>query len=197
MKSKRPIKILITATISLSLLSFATGCSPATTSDRSTQTQQTKATNIQYYFSQANQHPDQELIKVINSSSKSLDIAIYSLTKKEIVNAILEAKKRGVTVRVITDKQESGNKSQSTELTLIKNAKIPIKINTHKGLMHLKVTIADRNITTTGSYNYTQAATNDNDEVLMIISDSKVSQDFEDQFERMWNDSKNFKDYKS
>ena len=100
---------------------------------------------IQYYFPRAGQHPDQELIKVINSANKQLDIAIYSLTKKDIVNAIVAAKNRGVAVRLITDKQEASNKSQAQELTALSKAGISIKINTHKGLMHLKVTIADNN----------------------------------------------------
>ena len=109
-----------------------------------TLTTQQSGSDVQYYFPRAGQHPDQELIKVINSAKSDLDIAIYSLTKKEIVDAIVSAKKRGVNVRVISDKLESGTKAQSKELAILKNAGIPIKINSHSGLMHMKVTIADK-----------------------------------------------------
>lgn len=55
-------------------------------------------------------------------------------------------KKRGLTVRIITDAKEYKNKSESKELTQLKNAGILIKVNTHTGLMHLKVTIEDNQI---------------------------------------------------
>lgn len=150
---------------------------------------------VSSYFSKDNGKPDQQLIKVISSSKSSLDIAIYSLTKQNIVDAIINAKERGVGVRLITDRAESKSKSESKQLQKLKDAGIPIKINTHKGLMHEKITIADKNIATTGSYNYTDAATKSNDEALVILHDSGTAKQFENEFERMWNDTKNFKEY--
>ena len=159
-------------------------------------TQQAQGSNLQYYFTKANQHPDEKLIKVIDSSKTTLDIAIYSLTKQSIVDAIIGAKKRGVTVRVMTDKVESKGKSASKELKLIKDAGIPIKINSHVGLMYIKMTIADKKIATTGSYNYTEGGTKDNDDTLVIINDPKVAQDFDNEFESMWGNTKEYIDYK-
>jgi hypothetical protein len=154
-----------------------------------------EASNAEYYFSKDNGKPDQQLIKVISGAKSNLDIAIYSLTKENIVDAIIKSKSSGVNVRLITDKQESKSKSEAKELAKLKAAGIPVKINTHKGLMHMKVTIADKNIITTGSYNYTEAATKNNDEVLVVLHDSTAAQKFTSEFERMWNDTKNFKEY--
>jgi phosphatidylserine/phosphatidylglycerophosphate/cardiolipin synthase-like enzyme len=184
--------------IAISLLFSLTGCSVAATAKQTQHatTSETKSESIQYAFTQANQHPEKLLIDVINSAQKSLDIAIYSLTQKDIVDAIEAAKKRGVAVRIITDHQEAATKSQAEKLKQLLSDGIPIKQNTHKGLMHLKVTIADKATVTTGSFNYTQAASTTNDEVLVVIRDSKIAQDWESQFERMWNDSKDFADLK-
>lgn len=150
---------------------------------------------IQYFFTKANQNPDQELIKVINSSNASLDIAIYSITKKDIVSAIANAKKRGAAIRIITDKECSQNKLQEAELSFLKRNGIPIKVNTHSGLMHMKVTIADNKVVTTGSFNYTQAASTINDEVLIIINNPKTAGDFTKQFNSMWNNNADFTQY--
>jgi phosphatidylserine/phosphatidylglycerophosphate/cardiolipin synthase-like enzyme len=150
---------------------------------------------VEYFFPRAGQHPDQELIKVINSANSSLDIAIYSLTKPDIVDAILSAEKRGVTVRIITDKEESGGKYQAKELLALSNAGVPIKINSHKGLMHLKVTIADDKVVTTGSYNYTDEATYDNDEVLVIVNDQNIAQNWDNEFQSMWTDNADYRNY--
>lgn len=153
------------------------------------------APQISYYFSQPDHQTDVQLIKVIDSAKKTLDIAIYSITKPSIVNAITNAVKRGVNVRIITDKIQAKGKAQVVALGLLKKSKIPIMVNTHSGLMHLKVTIADNSIVTTGSYNYSKGATEQNDEVLVIINDSKIAQDFTDKFNFMWNDSKKFKNF--
>ncbi|MFD0699075.1 phospholipase D-like domain-containing protein [Paenibacillus sp. GCM10027628] len=64
----------------------------------STTDQSTLSNDTKYYFTQAGQHPEKALIDVINSATQTLDIAIYSLTHPDIVAAIKEAKKRGVTV---------------------------------------------------------------------------------------------------
>jgi phosphatidylserine/phosphatidylglycerophosphate/cardiolipin synthase-like enzyme len=151
---------------------------------------------IQYSFTQANQHPEKMMEDVINNAKSSLDIAIYSLTKKDIVDSIAAAKDRGVQVRLITDQTEAKSKSQSAMLKQLKGLGILIKQNVHSGLMHLKVTIADKAIATTGSYNYSQAASTTNDEVLVVIRDQTIATDFEAQFERMWNNTKGFVDYK-
>jgi phosphatidylserine/phosphatidylglycerophosphate/cardiolipin synthase-like enzyme len=146
----------------------------------------------EYYFTQANQHPEKALIDVINSSKQTLDIAIYSLTHPDIVSAIKEANKRGVAVRIISDKIQSAGKTQDEALKLLGSAGIPMKINKHNGLMHLKVTIADKKVVTTGSYNYSQAVSTSNDEVLMVVHDEEEAKSFSDQFDRMWNDTKGF-----
>jgi phosphatidylserine/phosphatidylglycerophosphate/cardiolipin synthase-like enzyme len=148
--------------------------------------------NIEYGFTQEDQHPEKMLIKVINDTTKTLDIAIYSLTKKSIVDAILTAKKRGVQVRIITDKTQSTGKSQAEQIKKLRNASIPMRVNHHSGLMHLKLTLADRSILTTGSFNYSAAASNINDEVFLVINDQKMAVEWTKVFEEMWQDKKRF-----
>lgn len=188
-------KIIIPLLLS-SLFLFGCGTPEASSASAQAATTTQSGQQTEYYFTQAQQHPDQALESQIKSAKSSLDIAIYSLTKKEIVNEILAAKKRGVNVRIITDKTEAKSKDQAPELTTLKKAGIPIKENTHSGLMHLKVSIIDKSVVTTGSYNYSQSASTINDEVLVVIHDPKTADQFESQFERMWNDSKNFTDIK-
>ncbi len=155
----------------------------------------TATSELAYYFPRDGQHPDRALISVINSSRSNLDIAIYSITLKSIVNAIASAEKRGVAVRIITDKTEAADSSQRRALLNLEKDGISIKINTHPGLMHMKVTIADGSTVTTGSYNYTAQATDENDEVLVVINNPSVSKDFDRQFSRMWNDTADFANF--
>lgn len=181
--------------IPLILATSLTGCATTQTQPPQ-QVSATQNAQIEYAFTQAGQHPENMLKTVIGSAKSTLDIAIYSLTKNDIVDAILAAQKRGVKVRIITDQQEAQNKSQAGDLQRLRAAGIPIKENTHSGLMHLKVTIADGSVVTTGSYNYSQAASTTNDEVLVMIRDSNIAKDWEKQFNRMWDDTKNFTELK-
>jgi phosphatidylserine/phosphatidylglycerophosphate/cardiolipin synthase-like enzyme len=91
------------------------------------------------------------------------------------VKAIEKAHKRGVQVRIIMDHQEAQNKFQAQELKMLREKGIPIKENTHRGLIHLKVTIADKSVVTTGSFNYTTAASITNDEVPVVIHDPEMA----------------------
>ncbi|MDR3602096.1 MAG: phospholipase D-like domain-containing protein [Desulfosporosinus sp.] len=178
------ILLLLCASLSIS------GCSPSASAATTQSTP--SGTQVESYFTKANQHPDQILESQISSAKSTLDIAIYSLTKKDIVDSVIAAKKRGVAVRVITDKIEAKSKSEAKELTLLEGASIPIKENTHSGLMHMKVSIIDKSVVTTGSYNYTQNASTENDEVLVVIHDSGIASKWDDEFQQMWSDTKDY-----
>jgi phosphatidylserine/phosphatidylglycerophosphate/cardiolipin synthase-like enzyme len=151
--------------------------------------------NFSYAFTQAGDHPEKVLVGVIGEAKTTLDIAIYSLTHPDIIQAIADAKKRGVVVRIISDKTEAKNKTQAVALTNLKAAGIPIKINTHSGLMHLKVTIADKKILTSGSFNYSKAASTTNDEVLIVDRNPIAATKWDQEFESMWIDTKKFANY--
>lgn len=180
------------------------GASPAAVSSSSTAAASSDTTfsevqhesgQINYYFPRDGRKVQPELIKIISSARETLDIAIYSFTDEDVASAVIKAKENGVTVRLITDKQQSGGKYQKAVLKKLKKSKIPIKVNSHSGLMHLKVTVADKKIATTGSFNYTKSAEDKNDEVFVVLNSSKAAEDFDSEFERMWNDSKSFDNY--
>ena len=151
---------------------------------------------VEYYFPRAGQKAQPQLISIIRSTQKTLDIAIYSLTDKQIGSAITQAHKRGVTVRLITDREQASGQYQKPLLKGLVKAGVPVKVDTHSGLMHLKVTIADKKTATTGSFNYTKSAEETNDEVFVVLHDEKAAQDFETEFEKMWNDPKNFSNFR-
>jgi phosphatidylserine/phosphatidylglycerophosphate/cardiolipin synthase-like enzyme len=181
------IAIIVLTTVMLS------GCGPSATQAATSQSP-SSGTQVEYYFTRAQQHPEQALESQINSAKSTLDIAIYSLTKKDIIDSIITAKKRGVSVRIITDRIEAKSKAQETQLQLLKSAGIPIKENSHSGLMHMKVSIIDKTVVTTGSYNYTQNASTENDEVLVVIHDPGIATNWEGEFQQMWNDTKDYTD---
>ncbi|MFC5449092.1 phospholipase D-like domain-containing protein [Paenibacillus aestuarii] len=151
---------------------------------------------LQWAYTREGEHPEKMLVDVINSAKSTLNISIYSITLDEIVNAILAAHKRGVKVRIMSDGDQSASKYQKEDLQKLRSTGIPIKVDTHPGYLHLKMTCADGQIVTTGSFNYSKQAATDNDEILVVIKNEKMAQAYEKVFEDNWNDKKNFQDFK-
>jgi len=143
--------------------------------------------SVEWYWPQRNQDCPEVLRALYLSSTQTLDIAIYSLTYPSVVQAIKDAKARGVKVRVLSDKTQSAGATQKQAINNLLGVSIPVKINKHSGLMHLKVSIIDNQVLTTGSFNYSKNAQDNNDEVLVIIRSPRMVLDFSNEFERLWN----------
>src|SRR5207248_9493129 len=79
------------------------------------------------YFSPEGGVRDQ-IIKRINRSKSKIDIAMYSFSAGEIAQALADAKKRGVQVRVIRDKIQSTGKND--ENNFLESHGIPVEIRT-------------------------------------------------------------------
>ena len=153
---------------------------------------QTTFGNIHTTYSKETNTPDLELIKLMKNAKDTLYISIYTLTKTNIVDAIIKAKKRGIEVHVITDAKQSENKYQLAQIERLTAVDVPVLINTHEGIMHLKEMIVDNTIVTVGSYNWTESATTKNDEIMLTIRDAKMAQDCGIRYKAMWYDTIHF-----
>ncbi|WP_170292146.1 phospholipase D-like domain-containing protein [Heliobacterium mobile] len=147
---------------------------------------------LDWAFTRAGHHPENLLHATIASAETSLDLAAYVINHTEMAKTLIEAKKRGVKVRIITDRKEAQKKVQSDVLKSLKKAGIPIKINKHNGWMHLTAMIADGDIVATGSCDYSQASLSVNDDVLLAIKDPILAQAWKNRFELMWDDEENY-----
>lgn len=135
------------------------------------------------------------ILREIEQARKELLVAVYALTNDELANAIVQAKKRGVVVQVVVDRDfdASNDKSKSK---FLEGQKIPlrrlsgIKANTTEkdaGLMHQKFAIIDRKIVFTGSYNWTHSADSLNDENLLLFRDAgPLAEEYRKAFLRLW-----------
>jgi phosphatidylserine/phosphatidylglycerophosphate/cardiolipin synthase-like enzyme len=151
---------------------------------------------VETAFTQAGQKPEQLLIRTLQSARSSIDIAINAINHEEIVKAILDARIRGIQIRILTDRTESTNAAQADKLKSLLEGGIPIKENSRKGLMDLKMSIIDEQAATTGSFNYTVNAATTNDEMLVVVRDTAAVKLWKQQFEAMWNDTENFRELK-
>lgn len=116
---------------------------------------------------------------LIDQAQQSIYMQAYSFDSYKIVDALLEAKQRGVSVNIILDKTNL-NAKFSSALTKLSANNINIWIDTVDGIAHNKVIIVDGKTVETGSFNFTYTAQKYNAENVLIISDQRLAQAYMD-----------------
>lgn len=123
---------------------------------------------INFYFTPSTDC-EKHIIKYIDQSQSSLDIVIYSLSNEQIVQAIENAYKRGVEIRILTDRVQAGGRQ--SKVKHLYNLGIDIRVNSKHKIQHNKLAVFDNAIIVTGSYNWTENASKYNSENCGFITD--------------------------
>ena len=129
------------------------------------------------------------LIEKINSASKSIHFMIYAFTDSDIADALIEAKNRGVEVIGVFDEKENQYQKNS-QYNYLKDSGVAVYLDGNSFKLHDKVMIIDSNTTFTGSYNYTEKASNYNQENLLLIQRDDISLEYEAEFQRVLDEGK-------
>ncbi len=124
------------------------------------------------------------IVSLIDGASRSVYVMMYSFTSDEIANALIRAKNRGVEVKVVIESQQAN--ISGSEYGRLLSAGVDVRLDGNPRLMHHKVAIIDGILVVTGSYNWSRAAEQDNDENLIIIIDPLIAEDYEKEFQRVW-----------
>jgi phosphatidylserine/phosphatidylglycerophosphate/cardiolipin synthase-like enzyme len=140
--------------------------------------------------------PGERLAALYGKANRYIYVAIYGITYPPIVKALVAAHKRGVEVRIITDREKLKDPKQLAALETLRLAGIPIKVNRHENLMHLKQVVMDDEINTSGSMNQTGSGNRYNDERLDVFTDPVTSARARDKFLSMWKDTERYQDWK-
>ena len=151
--------------------------------------------NIEVLYA-PNDTPLDRVITLYRQAKRYIYVSVYGLTYPRAVEALVAAKKRGIDVRMLTDQERTQDEKQHIALRTLQLAGIPIRVNQHDGLMHLKQVVIDDEINTSGSMNHTTSGNRYNDERMDIITDRTISMKAREQFLSLWNDPARFMDWK-
>jgi len=127
------------------------------------------------------------VIAEINKAHKSIDIAMYSFTSREIARALLEAKQRQVKIRITLDNAQI--KDQYSKSRYLINKGVDVKFHMGPGLLHDKFAVIDDQEVLTGSYNWTITADKKNAENLLVSTDNELAQKYTKEFRHLWSQS--------
>lgn len=132
---------------------------------------------------------DKEIIALINAAKSTIYFAIYEFTLKDIADALVRAKGRGVAIYGVVDAGESSNSYDKPIVNELMSAGIPVVTEKHadgNGIMHIKAIVTD-SAYALGSYNWTGSATTENDELLEIGTDPALRQAYENVLKKLFN----------
>ncbi|MBI5046175.1 hypothetical protein HZC07_00385 [Candidatus Micrarchaeota archaeon] len=127
-----------------------------------------------------------KVISLIDSANKSLDIEMYLLTSKDVIAALERAQLRGVSIRIILERNVIGNDNSNIYNRFASQGfNVRYASSVYK-LTHAKFIIVDGTAVLVGSNNMTNASLYDNREAGVIIRDGNTITDFQNVFETDW-----------
>lgn len=138
---------------------------------------------VEIYFSPKDKSSTR-IIELIKNAKTYIYIPTFLITHTNISNELIQAKRRGVDVRIIID-ANSVNTRNSKHAILRQNG-IPLKTENYAGKLHSKMMIIDDEYLITGSMNFSNSGENKNDENLLIIKNSKIVKAHKDFFLYLW-----------
>lgn len=141
------------------------------------------------------ERPGDRVVQLYVDAQREIFVAMFGLTYPPAIRALVAAKRRGIDVRVITDRERLQDQKQVVALETLRLAGIPIRINQHESLMHLKQAVIDGRINTNGSMNQTASGNHYNDERLDILIDPISTAKAKRKFLLMWNDHERYAEW--
>lgn len=123
-------------------------------------------------------------VELLRSARAKIDIAAYSLTDWLVIDALIDAHRRGVGLRIVLDPSQQHAFEHLREITGSVRVKAP------GPYMHLKSYSIDGNILRSGSANLSASGLKQQDNDIVILREPEAARTFDARFDRIWADAK-------
>ena len=179
------MKKFIYTFLALSLLFLANSCAPPQKTPISFEPNQARV------FFSPQDGCAKEVVSQLDNAKNSIYIAMYFFTSRDMAQALVRAKQRGLDVKVcLNAPDKSSEYDKYSKDVYLKNNGIPVKPIKGKGIMHNKFCIIDEEIVLTGSYNWTKRAEAENDENMLVINSKEIAKIYKEEFDRIYGGKK-------
>ncbi|WP_306226301.1 phospholipase D family protein [Bosea beijingensis] len=127
------------------------------------------------------------VLKVIGGAQRSIQVLAYAFQAPDIAEALVAARKRGVEVRVVVDKERNAGKTSKAAMDFVVRNGVSLRTNARFHLQHDKTIIVDGSTVQTGSFNYAPSAETKNSENVVIIREMpEVAAKFLSHWQSRW-----------
>lgn len=125
------------------------------------------------------------LLDVIDQAANQIDIALYGLNRQRVVDALINAHNRGVTVRVVGD-DEAAAGEYALAYQALTTAGIPLILDSSGQIQHNKFLVVDSQTVWTGSTNFTDTGFTSNANNALLVTDAILANIYTLEFNEMW-----------
>lgn len=122
---------------------------------------------------------------LLGAARRSVDICVFTVTDDHLSEAIVDAHRRGVRVRIISDNDKAEDRGSDVN-AFERHHGLPVVVDRTDNHMHHKFAIFDGKMLLTGSYNWTRSAFKYNEENVVVTDDSRLVKRFQREFDKLW-----------
>lgn len=128
------------------------------------------------------------VLKTINSAKQDIKILAYSFTAKEVVKALIDARRRNVAVSIVVDASNLSSRYSMSALSALTSAGATVRTIDRFKIAHDKIIISDQAHVEFGSYNFSAAAATQNSENVNVCWRSpSVAAAYTKHWQSRWN----------
>lgn len=128
--------------------------------------------------------PMDALAEAVSNARESIRFMAFSFTHDALQAAMLTEAENGIDVQGIFER--TGSETAAAALTPMLCAGVDVRQDGNPFVLHHKVVIVDERIVISGSFNFSDNATQSNDENLVIIDDPILAAQYMAEYDRRW-----------
>jgi phosphatidylserine/phosphatidylglycerophosphate/cardiolipin synthase-like enzyme len=142
------------------------------------------------YPDQPQHRPASPLLEAVladlDAAHDSVDLASFDFDIVEVTDALLRARGRGVSVRVIVDSENLDTPEVAEQTGRLERAGVAVRFDRREPFMHNKFIVIDGAIAWTGSWNVTTNDTWRNNNNMLRFVSRQLAADYTNEFEQMF-----------
>lgn len=135
-------------------------------------------------------NPEAGLVSIIGRAQRSVHGAFYDISSRPVAEALINARKRGVEVKLVMDRRMKSSEERKKIFSRYEAAGIASVMRTagRGGLMHNKFAVIDGTWLWTGSYNASRNDALRNNNNAILINSEELAGIYEDEFAEMFDE---------
>ncbi len=142
------------------------------------------ASPVQVFFTRTGYPVEKALVNFIRSAREYVYVAVFELELEGVVEALTDAKRRGVDVKVVLDDRMKGKWAAKKLLS----EGIPVVFDEREPYMHNKFIVIDGRAVWSGSMNFKESSVYRNDNNAFILRSPQIAENYRREFLEMFKD---------
>ena len=123
-------------------------------------------------------------LQFLRSATRTVDVAIYTLSDDRITRALETLREEGIRVRVLSEKTTMND--EGSDVHRLANLGMEVKVDASTFLFHHKFAVLDGRCLINGSFNWTRSASEGNQENVIVTTEAQLVRQFAQHYEDMW-----------